>query len=190
MKTRERMRSSVSRLKRDEDEKKIESSDHVCGGWKRKATKLEGRTVPDQPTDIRSSVAGYTYPVLRVADAAFLRVIWKIWIDREWICVKKNCKNRETNSSTIDDNSWIIIFKKNINMIERFLLTSNGARGCRETRRNTQVSFFFKVSSTFVFPVESFMEIIRVWTFMEIYATFFPPTARRNIYLLQVHEWR
>lgn len=42
-----------------EEGEKIESRDDVCGGWKRRATKLEGRTVPDQPRDIHSSVAGY-----------------------------------------------------------------------------------------------------------------------------------
>lgn len=42
-----------------------------------------------------------------------------------------------------------------------------------EIRRFSFPFFFYKVSSTFVFPVASFVEIIRVRTFMEIYATSF-----------------
>lgn len=174
----------MTRLKREEEKR---SNGATCvararEGWKRKATKLEGRTVLDQPRDIARLplynvaryISGYAHVFVHPRKILYIPLTWKTWIGL--------ASNQATNC-----HSWqFIIFKIMKNWKSDDFCTIFQLRTAAKLEEIRRFSFFFfyKVSSTFVFPVASFVEIIRVRTFMEIYATsFFFPEARRNIYL-------
>lgn len=99
----------MTRLKREEEKR---SNGATCvararEGWKRKATKLEGRTVLDQPRDIARLplynvaryISGYAHVFVHPRKILYIPLTWKTWIGL--------ASNQATNC-----HSWqFIIFK-------------------------------------------------------------------------------